>query len=452
MIQAWVALVLRLLAGAMLSVVLGLIFGSLYGLATGLLVLLALLVSHTLHLARLQRWLKAPAQSDIPDAWGTWGQIFVELYRMLRREHKAVARLEAELEVFAQAAEASPDGLVILDAGDRIRWCNRVAEQHLGLRGDRDTGLLLTNLVRQAGLLELVADGREGNSLLYRPGDRRGEVYSIVAVRFGKDRKLVISSDITLIERAENMRRDFVANVSHELRTPLTVITGFIEHLLDDASDQPEGASRQLLLMDEQAHRMLRLVDDLLTLSRLDSDAQSPREAEIDMASMVEDLRLEGLRLSNRRHTLSAESAPDRLKGNYDELRSAFSNLVSNAVRYTPEGGRILISWTIRDGGGQFSVEDTGIGIAEEHLPRLTERFYRVDRGRSRDTGGTGLGLAIVKHVLLRHQATLDIRSTLGAGSTFAAVFPAWRIVSPSAAPQGGPQGQAPRLTTKSAS
>lgn len=318
---------------------------------------------------------------------------------------------------------------MILDGDDRIVWCNRVAEQHLGLRGDRDHGLLLTNLVRLPRLPDLIAQGQEGDTLLYRPAERKGMVLSLEVVRFGKNRKLFISFDVTQIERADAMRRDFVANVSHELRTPLTVITGFLEHLLEDDTPRSETGRRQMHLMDDQARRMLRLIDDLLTLSRLDDENQTPREEEVDMVELIEDLRLEGLRLSAGRHVLLAEAAPARLRGSREELRSAFSNLVSNAVRYTPEGGRILLQWAVRDGRGVYSVEDTGIGIADEHIPRLTERFYRVDRGRSRDTGGTGLGLAIVKHVLLRHQATLDIHSVLGAGSTFAAVFPAWRVM-----------------------
>ncbi len=451
MTRVWLALTLRLLGVAAASGLLGFLISPLFGMALAIVVLAALLASHTLQLARLQRWLKAPEQRDIPDAWGTWGNVFVELYRMLRREHKAVTRIQAELEVFSQAAEASPDGLVILDADDRILWCNRVAEQHLGLQGDRDHGLLLTNLVRLPGLPDLIYAGREGEMLLHRPSERRGAVYSIEVIRFGKDRKLLISFDVTQIERAENMRRDFVANVSHELRTPLTVITGFIEHLVeDDGAD--ELMKRQLLIMDEQARRMLRLVDDLLTLSRLEGEAQSPREEEVDMAELLEDLRLEAIRLSNHRHTVLAEACPERLRGSREELRSAFSNLVSNAVRYTPKGGRILLHWTVHERRGYFSVEDSGIGIAEEHLPRLTERFYRVDRGRSRDTGGTGLGLAIVKHVLLRHQASLEIKSTLGSGSTFSAAFPGWRVLPAVVPPPDALQDADARLTTKSAS
>jgi two-component system phosphate regulon sensor histidine kinase PhoR len=427
----WVSLLVRLAAAVLAGLIFGLIFGITAGALVACAILLSMLLAHTAQLARLQRWLKAPEQRDIPDAWGAWGNVFVDLYRMLRRERKARERVEADLEVFSQAAEASPDGLVFLDAEDHIVWCNRVAEQHLGLRGERDTGLLVTNLIRLPGFAEFIAGAVEGAALLYRPTDRKGRVLSLEAIRFGRDRKLLISFDVTQIERAETVRRDFVANVSHELRTPLTVITGFIEHLVDDPPSNLRELKHQLSVMDEQAVRMLRLVDDLLTLSRLEEEVQLPREEEFDVRDLIYDVSAEGRRLSGGRHSITCEAVPALLKGSREELRSAFANLVSNAVRYTPAGGRILLRWEMRDGRGVFSVEDSGIGIPEEHIPRLTERFYRVDRGRSRESGGTGLGLSIVKHVLLRHQANLEISSVPGVGSTFSAVFPAWRVTLP---------------------
>ncbi len=429
--SVWISLLLRLVAVALVGLVAGGLFGAVAGALVASGILLLMLVAHTAHLARLQRWLKAPEQRDIPDAWGAWGNVFVDLYRMLRRERKARARIEADLEVFSQAAEASPDGLVFLDAEDHIVWCNRVAEQHLGLRGERDIGLLVTNLIRLPGFVEFLASAMEGASLLYRPPDRKGRVLSMEAIRFGRDRKLLISFDVTQIERAETVRRDFVANVSHELRTPLTVISGFIEHMVGEPGPEVGEMKHQLAIMDEQAGRMLRLVDDLLTLSRLEDEAQLPREEEFDVRDLIYDVSAEGRRLSGGRHSITCEVVPAFLKGSREELRSAFSNLLSNAVRYTPAGGRIVLHWAMRDGKGVFSVEDSGIGIPEEHIPRLTERFYRVDRGRSRESGGTGLGLSIVKHVLLRHQAGLEIGSIPGVGSTFSAVFPVWRVTLP---------------------
>jgi two-component system phosphate regulon sensor histidine kinase PhoR len=431
--SVWISLLIRLVAVALGGLVVGALFGATAGALTACAILLLMLLAHTTHLARLQRWLKAPEQRDIPDAWGAWGNVFVDLYRMLRRERKARERIEADLEVFSQAAEASPDGLVFLDAEDHIVWCNRIAEQHLGLRGARDVGLLVTNLIRLPGFVEFIAGAVEGAALLYRPTDRKGRTLSLEAIRFGQDRKLLISFDVTQIERAETVRRDFVANVSHELRTPLTVISGFIEHLVEDPPANLRELKHQLSIMDEQAARMLRLVGDLLTLSRLEEEGQLPREEEFDVRDLIYEVSSDGRRLSGGRHSITCEVVPALLKGSREELRSAFSNLVSNAVRYTPEGGRILLHWAMRDGKGVFSVEDSGIGIPEEHIPRLTERFYRVDRGRSRESGGTGLGLSIVKHVLLRHQASLEISSILGVGSTFSAVFPAWRVTPPTA-------------------
>ncbi len=428
MSPVWAALLIRLTGAALAGLTIGVIFGAVAGLAVAAGALLLMLLAHTVQLARLQRWLKAPAERDIPDAWGAWGNVFVDLYRVLRHEQKARARIEADLEVFSQAAEASPDGLVFLDADDHIAWCNRVAEQHLGLRGERDIGLLVTNLIRLPGFADFLASAQEGETLTYRPQDRKGKVYAIEAIRFGRDRKLLISADVSQVERAETMRRDFVANVSHELRTPLTVISGFVEHMVEDAVPDPAEWKQQMAMVNEQAGRMLRLVDDLLTLSRLEDEAQAPREEEFDVRDLIYEISAEGRRLSGGRHSITCEVVPAFLRGSREELHSAFSNLVSNAVRYTPAGGRIVLHWALRDGKGVFSVEDSGIGIPEEHIPRLTERFYRVDRGRSRESGGTGLGLSIVKHILLRHQAGLEIGSVPGTGSTFSAVFPAWRI------------------------
>ncbi len=430
--STWLPLLLQLALTGLLAALAGGWLGADAGWSVACLGLLFQVVRHHRHLHRLQRWLKQPDSLTIPDARGDWGRVFTGIYRALRQEAKARERIKADLDVFSQAAEASPDGLVILDADDHIVWCNRMAELHLGLRGERDAGLLVTNLVRLPQLTEFLAQPRQGASLLYRPPDMKGSVLSLEAVRFGKDRKLLISFDVTQIERVDAIRRDFVANVSHELRTPLTVISGFLEHMAEEPAADPENVRHQIGIMSEQVGRMLRLVDDLLILSRLEDESQVLREEAFDVRDLIYQVSGEARRLSAGRHSITCEVVPATLKGSRDELHSAFSNLVSNAVRYTPEGGRIVLHWEIKDDGkGVFAVEDSGIGIPEEHIPRLTERFYRVDRGRSRESGGTGLGLSIVKHVLQRHQATLEIRSTPGVGSTFSAVFPAWRVTPP---------------------
>jgi two-component system phosphate regulon sensor histidine kinase PhoR len=252
-------------------------------------------------------------------------------------------------------------------------------------------------------------------------------VLSLQAVSYGEGQRLVLSRDVTQFNQVERMRREFVANVSHELRTPLTVISGFLETLRDETD--PDAAQRYIGMMAEQSQRMERLVEDLLTLSSLESSPPPPMDEPIDMRALLERLGAEARALSGGRHRIEVESdAGLVLVGSEKEISSAFGNLVSNAIRYTPEGGTVRLHWHGTTGGAAFDVEDTGIGIAEEHIPRLTERFYRIDRGRSRESGGTGLGLAIVKHALGRHGAALDVKSTPGKGSRFSARFTGPRV------------------------
>jgi two-component system phosphate regulon sensor histidine kinase PhoR len=249
-------------------------------------------------------------------------------------------------------------------------------------------------------------------------------------VPFGEGKKLLIGRDITDLERVDAMRRDFIANVSHELRTPLTVVGGFVETLVDAPDLSPADNRGYFNLMLDHTRRMQRLLDDLLTLSQLESAEHALKDESVNMEELAQALQTEAESLSRGRHRIALQIESDAgLKGNLQEIRSALGNLVSNAVRYTPEGGVITLAWRERDGEGVFSVTDTGDGIAAEHIPRLTERFYRVDRSRSRETGGTGLGLAIVKHVLTRHGARLDVQSAPGKGSTFSALFPAQRLL-----------------------
>ena len=394
-------------------------------------VLATLLVYHLRHIALLARWLRNPDPETLPPGRGLWDEVFGDLYRMLRRQRQSESRLTASLEEFQQAGAAMPDGLVILKADHRIEWCNPVAEQHFGLDRNRDLGQSITYLVRQPQFVDYLKQENYSEPLILRQF-RGGEyVLSVQLVPYGDAQTLVLSRDVTDRERVETMRRDFVANVSHELRTPLTVLCGFLETITDAGVKDGELLRRSLPLMTEQARRMQRLVEDLLTLSRLESSHNPPREEEIDVPGLGRDLYHDALALSAGRHRVLLDVATgDWLLGAEEELRSAFGNLISNAVRYTPERGEVEIAWR-RDGAeGRFSVRDSGIGIAAHHIARLTERFYRVDRGRSRETGGTGLGLAIVKHVLNRHHARLEIVSEPGRGSTFSAVFPAERVIA----------------------
>jgi len=400
--------------------------------ATGL---VALLAHHLWHIALLRRWLRDPAAETVPDGRGVWDGIFGELYRLLRSQRQSESRLSASLEDFRQAGAAMPDGLVILNAADRIEWCNPMAEQHFGLDRARDLGQRIAYLVRQPQFIDYLQNQNYSEPLTLRQSRGADYVLSVQLVPYGERQTLIISRDVTDLERVETMRRDFIANVSHELRTPLTVLGGFLETIADAGASEGDLLRRSLPLMTEQARRMQRLVEDLLTLSRLESSHNAPREEAVDVPDLARELYHDALALSAGRHRVLLDVASgDWLHAAEEELRSALGNLISNAVRYTPERGDVVIGWRRQGAEAAFSVRDSGIGIAAHHIPRLTERFYRVDRSRSRETGGTGLGLAIVKHVLSRHQGRLEITSEPGRGSTFSAVFPARRVVPREAA------------------
>lgn len=401
-------------------------------LAVAAVLLLLMVVHHVRHLARLSRWLDDPRPEAQPDSGGMWENVFAAFYHLLRRQRRSESRLAATLLEFRRAGMAMPDGLVILDGANRIEWCNPKSERHFGLDAKRDVGQLITYLVRQPQFAEALAEGGFAEPLTLRSTHSSDLVLSVMIVPYEANRKLLISRDVTDRERVETMRRDFVANVSHELRTPLTVIGGFLETIADMETPNPELIRRSVPMMSDQAKRMQTLVEDLLTLSQLESESNPAREEPVNVPDVARALYHDALALSAGRHkvTLLLESAI-WINGAETELRSAFGNLVSNAIRYTPAGGEVRLSWKASaEGGAVFAVRDTGIGIDPQHVPRLTERFYRVDRGRSRETGGTGLGLAIVKHVVNRHAATLDVSSEPGRGSCFSVVFPAARTVA----------------------
>jgi len=383
---------------------------------------------------RLARWLENPDEVSPPDATGTWGDIFYRLEKLQRRQKASRGELSSALEQFEHAAMAVPDGMVILNRSDQIEWCNPASRKYLGLDSQRDRGQFVRYLLRQANFLEFLDAGDYSRRLVCKSPINREVVLSMQLVPFGESQKLLVARDITDLERVDAMRRDFIANVSHELRTPLTVVGGFVETLADSPKLPEAESHRYYELMLDHTRRMQRLLDDLLTLSRLESSDNSLREEPVNAPDMVRSLESEAQSLSRGRHNVRLRLESTRwIRGAAQELRSALSNLVSNAVRYTPAGGEITLTWIDREGETVFSVTDTGEGIAAEHIPRLTERFYRVDRSRSRETGGTGLGLAIVKHVLTRHGAHLEVQSIPGKGSTFSAVFPAQRLMDPPA-------------------
>jgi two-component system phosphate regulon sensor histidine kinase PhoR len=416
---------------AVASLIVWFIFNKVYALILFGIGLLFLHIWYLINLAALFRWARNP-ELPLPQRRGVWDLVFSRLARSRRLQLTSNSRLSATLDRFQQATAAMPEGVVILDEQDRIEWSNPKATHHFGLDPKQDRGQQITYLVRQPQFAEYLRARNFSEPLTLRALRDGDLVLSVQLVPYGDRQKLLISRDITHWERLETMRRDFVANVSHELRTPLTVVRGFLETLTDSDAADPELTRRSLKLMSEQTLRMQRLIEDLLTLAKLEN-AQTPLGDEVvNVNRLIRALYQDALTLSGGRHAikLKLESGAG-LTGSEEELRSAFSNLVSNAIRYTPQGGEIVLGWARQRDEAVFSVRDTGIGIEPHHIPRLTERFYRVDRSRSRETGGTGLGLAIVKHVLSRHQARLEVESVLGKGSTFRAVFPRARVCEP---------------------
>lgn len=382
------------------------------------------------NLRLLVSWARQPVGTPVPQVEGLWGSIFAELGHRFQRECEVKERLSAELGRFQQAAMAMPDGVIYLAEDDVIEWMNPMAEQHFGLDRRKDLRMPLANLIRQPEFIAYLAARDYADPLVMRSLRRRDRTLQVQVIAFSGSRRMVLSRDISQLERLENMRRDFVANVSHELRTPLTVVGGFLETLIDGADDfSPEQVIHYLTLASEQSGRMQRLIEELLTLSALETGAPAQVDQTVDAATLVEEVFRDTELLSAGRHAVRLVlEGGGVLRGSRKELLSAFSNLASNAVRYTPAGGHIEIGWRTDEQGGEYWVGDDGIGIDPAHIPRLTERFYRVNRGRSRETGGTGLGLAIVKHVVTRHQGELSVNSRLGEGSRFAIRFPAARI------------------------
>ena len=431
MLDFWFRVSLPVVLSAVAALLLWSIFSDTIALLFMLTALLSVMAYRARQLFKLGQWLNDARLETIPEADGIWDEVFSKLYRMVKKHNQTKQKLAAELQHMEQATAALPEGVAILNDENRIEWFNPIAQQHFDLDAEQDVMQDITYLVRQPEFIEYLHKSDFSKPLMMRPARHDDMVLSIKLIPYAMDKRLLISRDITQFERVESMRRDFVANVSHELRTPLTVVNGFVENLQEMPDLSQKNARRALQLMAEQTRRMENLVADLLTLSRLENDQNPLREDQIDIGELLNEVYQGGLMLSGEKHTLLLEIARStKLLGNRDELRSAFDNLLGNAIRYTPEGGTITLRWFERGGQPVFSVQDSGIGIPAMHIPRLTERFYRVDRSRSRETGGTGLGLAIVKHIALRHQAKLEIYSEEGKGSTFSLVFPGRRQVA----------------------
>ncbi len=387
---------------------------------------------HVHQLNRLVWWLRHGKTRNIPESAGIWGEVYDLLYQRQQKHRQRKRQLEEMLERFHEATSALPDATVVLGASDEILWFNDAAAGLLGLHSSQDKGQRIDNLLRHPDFVKFLHHGKEG-AVLRLPSPVDGAItLSIRVINYGRDQRLLVARDVSQQQRLEQMRRDFVGNVSHELRTPLTVIGGFLETLMDSGDECAARWQRSLDLMHQQAGRMQHIVADLLMLSKLETDRTTPPREVVPVPALLAGIKEDAMLLSgDKGHNVTLEADPElRLYGAERELYSAFSNIVGNAVRYTPPGGDIRIRWSRDAGGAHFSVTDTGIGIPPEHIPRLTERFYRVDVGRSREAGGTGLGLAIVKHVLNRHSARLRVESRPGKGSTFTIDFPLDRLVS----------------------
>lgn len=389
------------------------------------------LAHHLFWLAKLLAWYKKPDLNAMPLGSGAWEDVFATIYHEQRRHNRSKIQLSSALDRFRHAASALPDGVILLDDDNKIEWCNKPAEQQLGLSLKQDINQPIVYLVRNTDFIQYLKHHVDIDPIKLKSWIKSDITLEIQLVAFGSNQKLLISRDISQVEKLEHMRRDFIANVSHELRTPLTVVGGFLETLSDMDGAVPESLRNYFGMMQDQTSRMRLLIEDLLTLSQLESGATSPDEAELDVPALLNTILNESKSLSNGRHTITLDANPNlSIIASAQELHSAFGNLVGNAIRYTPEGGSITMHWDENNQEAVFSVIDTGLGIEQQHIDRLTERFYRVDRSRSRETGGTGLGLSIVKHILSRHQGRLEITSEFGKGSTFKAVFPKSRIVS----------------------
>lgn len=385
---------------------------------------------HLVNLYRLEHWLQKGRRFDVPESYGVWGDVFRHFYRLRRRDRERKRRMARLLREFRNSTGAMPDGVVALEGQGEIRWFNRAAARLLDLHVPQDIGQRVANLVRHPDFIHYLHQADYTDDVKIPAATDRQRRLSLQIVPYAQSRQLLLVRDVTRLHRLEQMRREFVANASHELRTPLTVISGYL-----DAMQEGQGLAEEwqppLRDMRQQAQRMNAIISDLLELSRLETEGTEATYERVQVAGMTARIRDAALALGQgpRDIVLEITAAADLL-GAEHELYSAFANLVFNAMKYTPPQGQVRVTWTADATGARFSVADTGIGIAAEYLPRLTERFYRVDPSRQRDSGGTGLGLAIVKHVLQHHAARLEIESTPGRGSRFTCHFPPARVVA----------------------
>ena len=403
-----------------------------WAIAIGIGILAIPLIYTYINLARLNTSVQSDSVERMPLPSGLWEEVVFKLQRLVKNLKQRMRIIEQQHDHFIEAFQASPNGIVMLDEEDQIEWCNSIAEHFFGLIFKRDVMQRINFLIRRPEFVQyLIKRHFEEPLLLERMGPDSSLSLLVQAFPFGQKRNLLLVQNVTDLQKADAMRRDFVANVSHEMRTPITVLMGFLE-TVQGLELEKSQRDQYFDMMMSQARRMKSLVEDLLTLANLEVNSIPASSNRVNIETLMALLRNDAVALSHGRHSFKFETLSDRhLMGDEREILSAFSNLVSNAIRYTPDSGSITVQWQVNpQGQGEFSVCDTGPGIASEHLSRLTERFYRVDRSRSRDTGGTGLGLAIVKHIANRHQAQLVIESTPGKGSVFTLRFPEERLTA----------------------
>ena len=383
-----------------------------------------------INLRGLEKYIQSDSIENMPLPSGLWEEVLSRLKRLVRTLKQRMRNIEQQHDRFIEAFQASPNGIVMLDEDDQIEWCNSIAERFFGLVFKRDVMQRINFLIRRPEFILYLSNRNfEEPLLLERMGPDSSLSLMLQAFPFGHRRHLLLIQNVTDLQKADAMRRDFVANVSHEMRTPITVLMGFLETV--QSLELEKGQRDQYFdMMMSQAQRMKSLVEDLLTLANLEANTAPAVSNVVSIETLMALIKNDAEALSHGNHSFTFEVLEkNNILGDEREILSAFSNLVSNAIRYTPDTGAIHVKWGINaEGQGEFSVTDTGPGITSEHLSRLTERFYRVDRSRSRDTGGTGLGLAIVKHIASRHQAQLTIESTPGKGSTFKLHFPKERL------------------------
>lgn len=391
-----------------------------------------LLLTHVWHLSQAMQWLeKSSEDAAPPEGHGLWADVFDSMFDMQKANSAERQRLKNNIEYFERSFTAMPDAVIILDSDWKIDWCNRASNVLMGIQSPRDHGQYLLNLMRHPNFVSYI-NGRDFDDSYFLHSPRNPSIELEVRLsRFGNNEHLLFARDVTKVRQVDQMRRDFTDNVSHELKTPLTVITGYLETILDQKKLIDPKLHRAIDQMHGQGERMKSLINDIISLSKLESVPLAVDETPINMRDMAEILRDEALQLSGESRVIDLSIDDDWLvTGSRSEIFSALSNLVFNAVKYTPNDAKISLSWQKTNLGASFSVRDAGPGIAQEHLSRLTERFYRVDNSRNSATGGTGLGLAIVKHIMQRHGGDIVVSSILGVGSNFVCHFPNARLMN----------------------